>query len=166
MSESDTQELLGRLIDHYVALVNAGESALVVRKLASSLVTIFLKPTTSWIRAVLHVAASLANGRYISEEQCQSLDLESAVLPAMSQSQVVALLHFSNTLAEDLDKWSAEMRRNEDRDRVAYNIEDALCLTEFVLGHIMKQELSGTPVADATPGVEAINSYYVSILWS
>lgn len=149
------------MVDHYVALVNVGESALVVRKLASSLVTIFLKPTTSWARAVLNVAASLANGNYVPEEQCQSVDLENAVLPAMSQNQVVALLYFSTTLGEDLDKWSAEMRRNEDRDRVAHNIEDALCLAEFVLGHIIKQELSGTPVMDATPGVESINSYYV-----
>ncbi|KAI9929911.1 hypothetical protein MW887_011721 [Aspergillus wentii] len=161
LNESEAQELLGRLIDHYVFLVNGGERPLVIRKLASSLATIFLKPSAPWTRALLNVAASLANGKYLSEEQCQSIDLETAVLPAMSEKQVVALLYFSNTLAEEFNKYGSETRRSAEGHRVAKNVNDAFCLAGFVLRHLLQQEASGSPVSDAAPGVEAINSYHM-----
>ncbi|OGM39816.1 importin 13 [Aspergillus bombycis] len=69
LNEDEARELLGRLIDHYVVLVNGGERPLVVRKLASSLATIFLKPNAPWNHAIWNLAASLANGKHISEEQ-------------------------------------------------------------------------------------------------
>lgn len=162
LKEDDAREILGRLIDHYVLLVNAGEQPLVVRKLASSLATIFLSPGAPWTRALLNLAASLANGKYITEEQCQSLDLETAVLPVMSETQVVSLLYFSNILAEELDKSSAEARPNEDNHRVNQNVEDAFSLVEVVLRHILQQEASGVPVSDAAAGTEAIQSYQAS----
>lgn len=111
LSETDARELLGRLIDHYVFLVNGGERSLVLRKLASTLVTIFLKSSAPWTRAILNVAASLVNGKYLSEEQCQAIDLGTAVLPAMNEAQVVALLYFSHTLAEEINRWRPEAPR-------------------------------------------------------
>lgn len=114
LTEYDTKELLGRLIDHYVFLVNRGERSLVLRKLASSLVTIFLKPTAPWTRAILNVAASLVNGKYVSEEQCQEIDIGSTVLPAMNEGQVVALLYFSHILAEEINRWRPEVPRRFD----------------------------------------------------
>lgn len=162
LSENETLELVGRLIDHYVFLVNSGEQALVIRKLASSLATIFLKPNAPWTHALWNVAASLANGKYLSEEQCQSLDLGNTILPAMSEIQVVALLIFSNTLAEEINRWNAETRRSGENERVVENIKDALCLVEFVLRHVLQREASGSSGSDATPGNEAINSYMVS----
>lgn len=164
LSESEALELVGRLIDHFVFLVNSGEQALVIRKLASSLSTIFLKPNSPWIRAVWNLAASLANGKHLSEEQCQSLDLGNTILPAMSETQIVALLMFSNILGEEINKCSAEIKGTDDNKRVNENIADALCLVEFVLRHVLQREAFGNPVPDATPGTEAINSYNVSRL--
>lgn len=111
LSADETGELLGRLIDHYVLLVNGGERSLVLRKLASSLVTIFLKPTSIWTRAILNVGASLVNGKYVSEEECKSVDFGTAVLPAMTEAQVVALLYFSHILAEEIDRSRPEFPR-------------------------------------------------------
>lgn len=152
--------------------MNAGEQPLVVRKLASSLATIFLKPNAPWTHALLTLGASLANGKYITEEQCESISLENAVLPAMAEPQVVSLLYFSNILAEEIEKWNAETRRHGDIEHAAQNIENAFGLIEFVLRHILQQEASGNPVSDVAPGIEAINSYQVSqtastvlILW-
>lgn len=133
-----------------------------VRKLASSLATIFLRPGSPWTHALLNLAASLANGKYIPEEQCQSLDLEAAILPVMSETQVVSLLYFSNILAEDLDKCSADRRGGEGNRRVRRNAGDAFTLVQYVLHHVLHQEASGTPVSDAAAGTEAINSYQVS----
>ncbi|RMJ21415.1 importin 13 [Aspergillus sp. HF37] len=79
----------------------------------------------------------------------------------MSEAQVVSLLYFSNILAEELDKRSADARENEEQRRVAQNTGDAFCLVEFVLRHVLQQEASGNPVSDADAGTEAINSYHV-----
>ncbi|KAF5855536.1 hypothetical protein ETB97_009009 [Aspergillus alliaceus] len=159
LNEDDARELLGRLIDHYVLLVNGGERPLVVRKLASSLATIFLKPNAPWTHALWNIAASLANGKHLSEEQCQNFDLQDAVLPAMSERQVVSLLYFSNILAEEINRWGPESRRSGDSNRASENIKHAFVLVEFVLRHMLQQESSGQPISDGAPGVEAINSY-------
>lgn len=156
------QELLGRLIDHYIFLVNAAERPLVIRKLASSLATIFLKPGAPWTHALINLAASLANGKYIDEEQCRSLNLEEAVLPVMSEPQVVSLLYFSKILAEEIEKLHGESRQTGDIHRISQNVENAFSLIEAVLRDVLQQEASGIPVSDAVPGVEAINSYHVS----
>lgn len=111
LSENDAKELLGRLLDHYVFLVNGGERPLVLRKLASSLVTIFLKPKSPWTRAILNVAVSLVAGKYVAEDQCSEVDMGAAVLPAMNEGQLVALLYFSHVLAEDINRWRPEFPR-------------------------------------------------------
>lgn len=161
LSGGDALELVGRLVDHYVFLVNSGEQALVIRKLASSLATIFLKPNTPWAHALWTLAASLANGKYVTEEQSRTLDLGNTILPALSEHQVVALLYFSNTLAEEINKWSSETRRSGENERVFENVTDALYLVEFVMRHILRQ-VSGDPGLNVTPAIEAIQSYFVS----
>ena len=150
------------MIDHYVTLVNAGEQPLVIRKLASSLATIYLSPGATWTRALLNLAASLANGKYIPEERCQSLDLETAILPVMSETQVVSLLYFSNILAEEIDKCAANIRGLKGESCIPQSARDAFVLVQYVLNHVLQQEASGTPVSDAATGTEAITSYQVS----
>ncbi|RAL14222.1 putative importin 13 [Aspergillus homomorphus CBS 101889] len=159
LSTEEAQELLGRLIEHYVILVNGGERSLVIRKLASSLATIFLKPDTPWTRAVCNLAASLANGKYVSEEHCKNIDLRNTVLPALSERQVTSLLYFSNTLGEEIHKWSSEARRNRDDHPISENIKDAFVLVDTVLSHILQQVASGAHLSDDSLGTEAINSY-------
>ncbi|EAW12818.1 putative importin 13 [Aspergillus clavatus NRRL 1] len=162
LSQHDAQELLGRLIDHYVILVNSGERPLVIRKLATTLATIFLKPSAPWIRALWTLAASLAGGKYVSEEHFHSADLLEAVLPAMSQTQIVALLYFCNILAEDMNKWSPELRQPDDTKRASANIPDAFGIVEFILRHFLLQEPSQNASYDPTPGIEAINAYHLT----
>ncbi|KKK17961.1 hypothetical protein P175DRAFT_0493630 [Aspergillus ochraceoroseus IBT 24754] len=159
LTQEDTEELIGRLIDHYVFLVNGGERPLVIRKLASSLATIFLKPDAPWTRAIVNLAASLANGKYIHEKQCQTIDLRSTILPAMSESQVVSLLYFSNILAEEVNRLGSDSRRGKDSYRASENIKDAFLLVEFVLAQLLHHDASGRSVSNEVPGTEAINSY-------
>lgn len=161
LSEDEIRELLGRLIDHYVFLVNAGEQPLVIRKLASSLATIFTKPKTPWTRALLNLAASIANGKYISEEQCQSFSLEDAVLPVLSETQLLSLLYFSSILGEELDRFNTEMSRTGDEKRISENIDNAFHIVEFVLRRVLQQESSGVLGSGTAPGIEAINTYHV-----
>lgn len=145
-------------------LVNGGGQPFVIRKLATSLATIFLKANSPWAHAIWNLAASLANGKYISEEQCQSVDLQNAVLPAMAERQVMALLYFANILGEEINKWSSESRRRgADSDRISKNAQDAFLVVEFVLRHIVQQEVSGNPLSDGSLGIEAINAFHVSL---
>ncbi|KAL3471404.1 armadillo-type protein [Aspergillus californicus] len=159
LSNDDAQELVGRLIDHYVFLVNGGEAPLVIRKLASTLATIFLKVDAPWTRAVLSLGASLANGKNIREQECVSIDLQHAILPAMSERQVVSLLYFSNTLAEEISRLSQESRKSRDVQRISDNVRDAFRLMEFVLSRILQHNASGGSDSSEIAGTEAINSY-------
>ncbi|KAL1967654.1 hypothetical protein VTN77DRAFT_2911 [Rasamsonia byssochlamydoides] len=158
LSEKDIQDLLTYLMDRFVALVNSGEKALVIRKLASSLIAIFLKPNTSWNRAICDLAASLSNRNQVPKEQYLPTDFEGAALPALNELQIVALLQFSTTMAEEAVKHGSQVRRSGDHP-VADNIRDAFCLCDFVLRHILRQYVLGNPVDDVTIGIEALESY-------
>ncbi|KAJ9295525.1 hypothetical protein DTO271G3_5981 [Paecilomyces variotii] len=160
LTENDARELLERLINHFVLFAGRDEKPLVLRKLASSLVAIFLKPNAPWRRALWNLAVCLAHGRYIPEEQSLSIDFQTATLPHLGHSQIVALLYFSAALAEETSKWSMESRRSGDDHPISENIEDALTLSEFVLSLILQQETPGQD-ANAGPGNEAITSYNV-----
>jgi len=111
LNEGEVRELLARLINYFVLLVNRGEKPLVIRKLASSLVAVFLKPNDFWTRPLRNLAVSLANGSHVPQEQSQVVDFQNAALPALNDAQIVALLYFSTTLAEEAVKWSSEARR-------------------------------------------------------
>lgn len=153
------------MVGHYAVLVNSGERPLVIRKLATTLGTIFLKPGAPWTRAIWNVAASLAGSKYVPENQAGSVDLLDSILPAMSQAQIVALLYFCNVLGEDLNKWSPEFRDGVDIRRAAENIQDAFAVVEFVLHHFLMQDASQDSY-DPAPGIEALNAYSVSSPWA
>lgn len=133
---------------------------MVIRKLASSLATIFLKPNAPWTRAVKGLAASLANGKYVPEHQCQSFDLQNAILPAIPERYVSSLLYFSNILAEEINR-SSEIRQPGDCSRIAQNVEDAFALVNYVLHNILQQHAMGNTISEG-PGTETVNSYHVS----
>ncbi|KAL4870357.1 hypothetical protein BDV12DRAFT_60768 [Aspergillus spectabilis] len=159
LTDDDAQELIGRLIDHYVLLVNAGERPFVIRKLASTLATIFLKANAPWTRVILSLAASLAHGKNVHEGDCVSVDLHHGILLAMSENQLVSLLYFSNTLAEEINRLGTESRKAEDVRRISENVRDAFLLVEFVLSQILHHDASGGSISNEIPGTEAINSY-------
>ncbi|KAF9894044.1 hypothetical protein FE257_009016 [Aspergillus nanangensis] len=148
LSEIEAKELLSRLVDHYILLVNAGEQPLVIRKLATSLATIFLKRKSPWIRALWNLAASFANGSYLDEDQCPSVDLQTAILPALTERQVITLLYFSNVLAEEINRWDLDSRRNADSNRISDNTKDAFSLVEA--GFQLRDSISTSELASAT----------------
>lgn len=160
LTENDARELIARLVDHYIFLANGGER-LVIRKLASTLATIFLKTGAPWTRAILSIGASLANSKYVDEEACISVNLES-ILPSLSGGQIVALLYFSNILAEDICRLGMECRHLQDTRRISENLPDSFLLVEFVLSQIVQHGVSGGSAANEIPGTEAINSFHVS----
>lgn len=142
-------------------MVNGGERV-VIRKLASTLATIFLKTDAPWTRAILSLGASLANGKNVREEDCGSLNLQNNILPALSESHIISLLYFSNILAEETGRLGTESRKAGDTRRISENIRDAFTLVEFVLSQILQHGTSSGSIANEVLGTEAINCYHVS----
>lgn len=143
-----------------------------IRKLASSLVALFMQPVTPWKNALLLLAASLAHGEYVSENECQSIDFQNTVIPALSQKQAMALLFFSNALAEeamrpgcdinDLDAVTQGGPRMSVNLRVSHNARDAFLLVQYVLRQIIQHvSMPDHGALEPALGVEAMNAWKV-----
>lgn len=155
------------LINRFVALATNGEQAMVVRKLASSLVAIFRHPVTPWKQAIWQLAASLVHGGYVSEDQSQAVDFQEQILPALSKSGSGALLFFSIALAEEALRLDSEPQEGSGDSsavqRAIHNVKDGLLLVQFVLGEIMQHaKVAGDDVIDVALAAEAMNSWKVS----
>lgn len=166
INEHTATEIMQHLINRFVALVTNGEQAMVLRKLASSLVAIFRHPVTPWKQALQQLAASLIHGGYIPEEQAQVVDFQEKILPALNKNVSGALLFFSISLAEEALRLDSEPQDGAGESsaiqRAILNIKDGLLLGRFVLMGIM--EHAGTAEvgsADVTLAVEAMNSWKV-----
>lgn len=132
-----TVEILAQLVNHFVAIVNEGEQAMVIRKLASSLTTIFRHPKSQCKRAIWQLAASLAHGGYVSEQQSQTVDFLSGVLPALNTQQALALSFFSVALAEDGLRLEVEPQDAKPiLERCQANIEDGFLLVRYIMQQI------------------------------
>ncbi|KAJ5417109.1 uncharacterized protein N7487_000659 [Penicillium crustosum] len=164
INQNSATEIMQHLINRFVALVTNGEQAMVVRKLASSLVAIFRHPVTPWKQAIWQLAASLVHGGYVSEEESRAVDFQERILPALSKSGSGALLFFSIALAEEALRLDSEPQDGTGDtsaiQRAIHNIKDGLLLVQFVLGEIMQHaKAAGDDAVDVALAAEAMNSW-------
>ena len=160
-------QILERLVNHFIAIVNEGEQAFVIRKLASSLIAIFRHPTTSWKRALWQLAASLAHGGFVQEEQSQTVDFLSGVLPALSTPQATALLFFSVSLAEETLRLDTEPQNLVAPviQRAVSNIKDGFLLVQYIMRQIAQHpSVSQGESPEITLANEAMIAWKVSLL--
>lgn len=155
------------LINRFVHIVNKGEQALVVRKLASSLVAIIKNPSTPRKQAVWQLAASLVNGEYVSEELALGVDFQERILPALNANASGALLFFSIALAEEAVRAESEAtHRAKDQyplHQALQSMKAGLYLVQFVLNGIMQHSQKfGDDAIDAALAAEAMSSWKVS----
>ncbi|KAJ5983521.1 hypothetical protein N7481_005620 [Penicillium waksmanii] len=161
IEESMTVEILAQLVNHFVAIVNEGEQAMVIRKLASSLTTIFRHPKSPWKRAIWQLAASLAHGGYVSEQESQTVDFLNGVLPALSTQQALALSFFSVALAEDGLRLEVEPQDAKPiLERCQANTEDGFLLVRYIMQQISISEAAlREESTEVTLGNEAMSSW-------
>ncbi|KAJ5099528.1 Armadillo-like helical [Penicillium argentinense] len=154
-------QILERLVNHFVAIVNEGEQAMVIRKLASSLTTIFRHPKSPWTKAIWNLAASLANGGFVSEEQTQTVNFVDGVLPALNTQQALALSFFSVALAEDGLRLEVEPQDVKPiLERCQANIEDGFLLVQYIIQQISHSQAAlreGSP--EVALAEEAMSSW-------
>ncbi|KAK2761176.1 hypothetical protein FQN54_001697 [Arachnomyces sp. PD_36] len=165
LSDGDANELLGRLVGHFILLVNKGDKSVVIRKLASTLVAFFLQPEAPWTQCVRSLVISMANGRYIPEDTSDLSQFETTSLPSLQQGQVLSVLSFASTLAEEAVKHHVkDLPSTNLGRRVESNVQDAFFLVEFVLRHVMQQLSAIQDPAQAEPmaelGTEAIKLFH------
>ncbi|KAJ5104854.1 hypothetical protein NUU61_002201 [Penicillium alfredii] len=164
ITEDMAVQVMHHLVNHFVTRVNRGEQAMVTRKLASSLVTIFRHPASLWKRALWQVAASLVHGGYVSEEECQTVDFFNGVLPAMAKEQAVALVFFSVALAEETLRLDAEPQDlavdGSVIQRAVLNTKDGLLLVQYILQQLVHQvNVADDNAVDLTLGSEAMGAW-------
>ncbi|KAJ5758926.1 hypothetical protein N7520_006082 [Penicillium odoratum] len=162
IEEAMTWQILERLINHFITIVNEGEQAMVVRKLASSLVAVFRNAASSWGRALWQLAASLAHGGYVSESDSQTVDFLNGVLPVLNTQKATALLFFSVALAEEALRLETEPQDlvGSAIQRVVANIGDAFLLVQYIIRQIayhVSEASSGS--MESTLGNEAMGSW-------
>ncbi|KMU84855.1 KapN [Coccidioides immitis H538.4] len=101
LGEQMVRDLLIRLVDCFLLLVNKNETPVVMRKFITSMTAMFFKPQAPWTHCIRHVAISLANGKYLPEEQADLQSFQTLVLPSLNYDRLLAVMSFSTTLAEE-----------------------------------------------------------------
>ncbi|KAL8927944.1 MAG: hypothetical protein Q9208_002019 [Pyrenodesmia sp. 3 TL-2023] len=104
----DTAPLLHRLL-HWITLsVQVEKGHLVARKLCTSLVAYFLRPTVSWNRSLLHLVCCFTAGEAVSCEQLMSTSDKDAarIVPRLGREQLLASIWFALNLIEEVEKTS------------------------------------------------------------
>lgn len=166
IKESMTTEIQERLINHFIAMVNDGEQAFVTRKLASSLIAIFRHHASPWKRTLWQLAASLAHGGYISEQEAQTVDFL-GVMPALTTEQATALLFFSVALAEETLRLDTEPQDlvGPVLQRAVANIKDGFLLVQYIMQQIAHHPgLTNNDSPEVALSIEAMNSWKVKKL--
>ena len=86
-------------------LVGQGEGGLVSKKLCSTLTTYFLRSPFLWHKPLLHLTLSFHQGDAIAEGDVENAKVTmSDLLPALNDLQLLALLWFAGTLAEEVGR--------------------------------------------------------------
>ncbi|KAI2788108.1 hypothetical protein POX_f08495 [Penicillium oxalicum] len=155
-------QVLKRLVTHFVELVRHGEQPMVIRKLASSLVTLFRHSKCQVERLLWQVAASLAHGGFVDEPQARTVDFAVTVLPNLNTQQATALLFLSVTLAEVSSRLEDEPLElvGPALRRAMTNTQDGLLLVQYVLGRISEMSAEALDLqVRQTLGSEAMSSW-------
>lgn len=104
LAAPDTAALLDRLLQWLVRLANAGEGALVLRKLCSTLVTYFFRPSVKWDHCVRHIVCSMITGDILFPETVSTMGTLGDILTKLTSLEVTVVLWFATALVEEVSK--------------------------------------------------------------
>ncbi|KAL8734875.1 MAG: hypothetical protein Q9166_001227 [cf. Caloplaca sp. 2 TL-2023] len=136
LKAEDTGPLLHRLLQLLTLRTNAGDGALVTKKLCTALVAYFLRPSVSWDRCLLHLVCCLGEGNAVSYEQLMSSSYTEAsqVVQSLEKPQLLTALWFATTLVEEVGKTSsANIRTHKYHEKVQHSLNDAVQLMQAAI---------------------------------
>ncbi|KAL2068336.1 hypothetical protein VTL71DRAFT_16434 [Oculimacula yallundae] len=136
LSEEDAQALLQTLIGWLIRCLNGSESALVVRKLCSTLVAYFLQFSSSWEKCIKHMMLCLCANEALpyaamddSHDTNSMVETISTLEARNSIPKSMALFWFAATLVEEVGKTdSNSMKQNKFHLRMVPNVDDIVPL--------------------------------------
>lgn len=103
LAEDDAKQLLQSLIGWFVRSLADGSGAIVIRKLASALVTFFIQFPHLWPGCVRHLLYCLDLGRAVPRDESKNAPT-SNLLSSLNESSFLAAIWFITVLVEDVAK--------------------------------------------------------------
>ena len=92
-------------LTHYqVRIVSSTKSALVTKKLCSTLVTYFCKSLSSWIKCIRTLICSFCNGFPVPEKSLDDYPPTWDLLPHLTDDQLLCVLLLSMDVADEVKK--------------------------------------------------------------
>lgn len=133
LNEADATQLLYRLLEWLIQLVNAKESTLVIRKLCSALIAYYLRPSGPWNQCIRHLIVSLNAGQPIPFDQLTAQQsTTSSIIDTLNAAQIQPTLWFATGLVEEVNKAdNASIQNYKYYERVSSNIADVVELLHY-----------------------------------
>lgn len=133
-------EVLKRLLEWLIDRAEASETSLVLNKLSSALVTLFVQPHTEWDRPVRHLLCCFASHRVVSQSSTEDENPNDDLLRALTELQFSAILTFVTTLAQDANKVPRNSQNSLCHDRLAKSVGDVVDLLRILIHNSMGRE--------------------------
>ncbi|KAF2142854.1 uncharacterized protein K452DRAFT_357923 [Aplosporella prunicola CBS 121167] len=136
LDEDAAGELLLRLINWLVRLVNQGEKDLVTRKLSATLVQYFLCGKSTWTNCIRHLLCSFANGEAVSVADLGQYPDTPQVISSLNATHILPVLWIGETLIQEIKK-STYTREEQAKyeTRIDQNCDDIVPVIHYGLAY-------------------------------
>lgn len=84
---------------------------MVTKKLCSTLVTFFLRPTVNWTKCVRHIICALNTSHEVHEEGLDDFGPTIDIIQTLSPAQLKAALWFTSMLVEEVGKTEVDSQQ-------------------------------------------------------
>ncbi|WQF75826.1 Putative armadillo-like helical protein [Colletotrichum destructivum] len=143
LSGDDASELRQNLIGWFVKSLDDGSGAMVIRKLSSALVTLFLCFPSQWELCIRHLCCSLSEGSALPSERADGSISTSHVLHTLHSRKLQAALWFSGALVDEAAKVEMNSAKHMGLyETITRNIPDALAL----MSHGLSRQVSADTI--------------------
>lgn len=126
-------EVLHKLLEWLISRAEASETSLVLNKLSSALVTLFVQPHTEWERPVRHLLCCFASHKVMSQSSTADQPSNDDLLCVLSEAQLTAMLTFVTTLAQDTNKVPRNIQYTSCHEVLANSVQDVVDLLRILI---------------------------------
>lgn len=129
LSDEEASQLLNILITWLIRLINAGETKLIIKKLCSSLVSYFLRPSAPWENCIRHLVLSLHTGKFLRVGDVNHGPPTADIVSSLNYASTSAILWFAAYLVERVGQATRTTRTTQKYcERVSSNVDDVVAL--------------------------------------
>ncbi|KAH5645414.1 hypothetical protein HBI51_115790 [Parastagonospora nodorum] len=134
LTEEHSEQLLSTLINH---LVSRPATSIATRKVTSTLAQYFIKPISVWTQCIRSLVVSFAVGQPVLDEALDQHPSTWDLLPRLSDDQLLVLLDFGMSLADEAKKPS-NTRDRKPHERMVAQAESIEVILHVAFGRGIK----------------------------